>query len=145
MIFRVFPLVQIRCVEEEKKHVFPKVLAAAAAGFAGWQLWRHFFKEDTEIPDISDEVIAGEDVRARAGEEATLRIQGLPGKTYDITVYNPSEKESSSEGLKAQEADAEGFCSWTWMVGTNTAAGEGKIVVTDGEGRAWDFGYRVDA
>lgn len=126
---------------KKRPHGFLKFASAAAlTGAAAFLLTRLLARR----PDpISDEVIEGDDVIGETGEETTFSIVGLPGKRYAITVYNPSSQESGSKGLEAQTADDEGRCSWSWMVGTNTGLGEGRIVVSDGEGRAWDFKYEV--
>ena len=65
------------------------------------------------------------------GDTATLSIQGKPNTKYRITVYYFSGP-SRAQGLKAAVSDDNGEVSWSWKVGTMTAEGEHRIVISGG-------------
>jgi competence protein ComEC len=63
------------------------------------------------------------------GDDATLTAQTSANASCQITVYYKSGP-SKAKGLTPRKADANGFVSWTWVVGTNTTPGTWRIVVT---------------
>lgn len=76
--------------------------------------------------------------------DATVRILGQPGITYDIDVYYKS-GESSAKGLEDQIADENGYVTWTWKIGGRTVAGTFQIVVTgNGESQSVEFTVVVE-
>ncbi len=63
------------------------------------------------------------------GAYASLVIRTAPAAACTITVYYKSGP-SKAQGLGPKTADANGQCSWTWRVGTNTTPGTWSIAVT---------------
>lgn len=66
-----------------------------------------------------------------AGSTAMVTIQGAPDTEYSIHVVYDS-GESDAEGLEPKTSDANGYVSWEWKVGINTAKGEHTIRVEGG-------------
>jgi len=71
----------------------------------------------------------GDEIYATPGEEVTVLLRGKPNTEYKIDVYYASGP-SKSPGLIDLTSDLDGEVSWTWKVGTNTAPGEYRIVIT---------------
>lgn len=63
------------------------------------------------------------------GQDATLMARTLSGAQCSITVYYMSGP-SRAQGLYPKPADAQGYVSWTWKVGTRTTHGTWPIVVS---------------
>ncbi|HEX9897196.1 MAG TPA: thermonuclease family protein [Dehalococcoidales bacterium] len=63
------------------------------------------------------------------GDNATLTAKTLPNAECSITVYYKSGP-STASGLYTKTADADGYVSWTWKVGSKTTPGSWRIVVT---------------
>jgi len=63
------------------------------------------------------------------GSIATLTASTLPGAACSVTVYYGSGP-STAAGLGNKLADATGSVSWSWKVGTRTAPGMHRIVVS---------------
>lgn len=130
------------CHGKKRKRPLLKALFWGGLLYGGYTLLK---REPTrDLLQVSEDTIQGKDIVGIPGEEATFYIYGLPGKTYGISVTNPSQQASESQGLEDQVADATGYCEWTWMVGTNTGVGEGSIVVSDDQDHTWTFAYRVE-
>lgn len=141
-------------VDEKKKKrkcwLLP-ILIGGAIGYACYKFWDCYLREDhaaeqipaEENPALSEDIIKGKGIVGKRGEEARFMMFGVPGKGYDITVYNPSQGTSVAGGQDWLKADARGYCEWNWLVGTNTTLGNGRIVVEDEDGRKWTFGYMV--
>lgn len=66
-----------------------------------------------------------------AGDSASLSAKVAPGATADIDVIYKSGS-SRAAGLEPKQADANGEVSWTWNVGSKTAAGSWTIIVSSG-------------
>jgi hypothetical protein len=62
----------------------------------------------------------------KAGSDAKAAITTEPNAMCDITVKYKSGP-ASAAGLKAQRADKDGKCTWTWKVAKNTAVGEWPV------------------
>lgn len=138
-------MITVYYTKKKKSHKLLKFLAGAALGYSAYKLYSLYCEPvQAALPGVSDEKIKGKITVGHTGEDALFFIYGMPGKSYDITVYNPSSQASESQGLESKVADAEGYCEWSWSVGNNTALGEGSIVVNDSEGRKWTFAYRVE-
>jgi len=69
------------------------------------------------------------------GGYATCSAHTVPGATCTIAVYYSSGK-STAAGLGPKVADAAGNVSWTWKVGTRTAPGSYRTVVTASAGES---------
>ena len=69
----------------------------------------------------------------KPGANAKLVVKTLPAANCTITVYYKSGP-SSASGLGAKQADGSGNCSWSWKVGSATAAGTWSIVVAAAAG-----------
>ncbi len=66
----------------------------------------------------------------KRGANATITIRTQVGTACSIIVYYKSG--SSAAGLGPKVAGANGRCTWTWKVGTNTTPGTWRIVVKTG-------------
>ncbi|MBR7083240.1 MAG: pilus assembly protein, partial [Clostridia bacterium] len=77
----------------------------------------------------------------KAGENATITIQGKPNTKYYITVIYKSGP-SDAEELNEKISDSNGVVSWTWKVGARTSAGTWKIVIKGG-GQEKTFSFDV--
>ncbi len=65
------------------------------------------------------------------GNQATVIIQGTPGKTYSIDFYEAPSKPSSLSALEDKKADENGFISWTFEIGSSCSLGKRKIVIKE--------------
>ena len=63
------------------------------------------------------------------GENVYVGIKGEPDKLYDITVYNPSGKSSSSL-LVSKRAGDDGSVYWSWKVSENVSDGYIRVIVS---------------
>jgi hypothetical protein len=81
------------------------------------------------------------DTTVKAGDVATLTIQGEPDTQYEIEVYYSSGR-SKAEGLEPKTSDADGKVSWSWKVGTKTAPGTYKIIIS-GNGQKQEVPFTV--
>ncbi|MCL6471795.1 MAG: hypothetical protein K6T91_03175 [Firmicutes bacterium] len=63
------------------------------------------------------------------GNAVTLVAKTTPGATCSIVVMYKSGP-SRAQGLGTKVADANGYVSWTWIVGTRTTLGTWPITVT---------------
>ena len=80
--------------------------------------------QNVRIVDLAHSVEPGNDI--------TLIAQAKPGVTCSIAYVTPSGNLSSAAGLAAKVAGAVGTVSWTWRIGSSTAAGAAKVKVTCG-------------
>lgn len=62
------------------------------------------------------------------GNYANIIVQGTPGKTYSIDFY---ETPSSTSQIEDKKADANGFVSWSFEIGSSCNLGKRKIVVKE--------------
>lgn len=85
--------------------------------------------EITETRTVIDVAmqITGE---VKAGNKATLELEGKPNVTYSISVVYSSGP-STAAGLVDKTAGADGKVAWSWLVGSRTKAGAYDVVVTD--------------
>ena len=65
-------------------------------------------------------------------ELVEIRVRTLPGATVFLQVVNPVTGTWSSwpkiaDGGKIKVADADGICSWSWVLFNSVAKGEGEI------------------
>ncbi len=67
----------------------------------------------------------------QTGNQATIFVQGTPGKTYSIEFYETPSVVASSSSLEDKKADANGFVSWTFKIGSNCNPGKRKLVVKE--------------
>lgn len=65
----------------------------------------------------------------RQGGTATVTVKTRPGDRCDITVIYKSGP-STAKGLVAKQADASGFVSWSWTVGSRTTPGSWPVVIS---------------
>lgn len=136
---------------KKRKGLFLPLLIGGAVGYAAYKFWDGYLREEhvaedmpeEEDPALSEDIIKAKGIIGKRGEEARFMMFGVPGKGYDITVYNPSQGTSVAGGQDWLKADARGYCEWNWSVGNNTTTGNGRIVVEDEDGRKWTFGYMV--
>ena len=74
------------------------------------------------------------------GNSAMITVSGQTGERYTITVYYKSGK-SSAKGLE-EKTCRDGTVSWTWKVGSRTAEGTYRIVISGG-GETAEFAFTV--
>ncbi len=65
------------------------------------------------------------------GNQATIFIQGTPGKTYSIEFYETPSSVASLTSLEDKKADANGFVSWTFEIRNTCNPGMRKLVVKE--------------
>lgn len=82
----------------------------------------------TVIPEIPIELIYLTE-RAIIGNNANIAIRTLPDKSCSIKYTTPAGAISKAQGLKSKISDVEGYCSWEWVIGSNTKPGTGHIVI----------------
>ena len=73
-------------------------------------------------------------VYANPGETVTLQHKGLANQRHFISVISPRGNKLTAQGLVPKYSDSSGIVTWTWLVGTNTYPGEGKIIINDPNG-----------
>ena len=73
-------------------------------------------------------------VYANPGETVTLQHKGLANQRYFISVISPRGNKLTAQGLGPKYSDSSGIVTWTWLVGTNTYPGEGKITINGPNG-----------
>jgi len=86
------------------------------------------------VPEVSNEgslplTIVSLTSPVSPGADATLRAKTIPNASCSIEVYYKSGL-SEAAGLETKPADPAGDVSWTWRVGSRTAPGDWRIVVT---------------
>ncbi len=64
----------------------------------------------------------------QTGNQATVFIQGTPGKTYSIDFY---ETLSSTAKIDDAKADANGFVSWSFEITDSCSPGKRKIIIKE--------------
>ncbi len=65
------------------------------------------------------------------GNEATIFIQGTPGKTYSIEFYETPSTAANSDSLKDKKADENGIVSWTFEIKSNCNPGKRKLIIKE--------------
>lgn len=85
-------------------------------------------KEKEETQTGNQSILVENKLKVKAGEEATVMIEGTPNVEYRINVYYSSGA-SKAKGLEPKKTNAKGNVSWTWKIGTNTKPGKYKIVI----------------
>ena len=65
------------------------------------------------------------------GGDASIMIQGQPGKKYNIKFYTVSSSDSIFTEFDEQTADENGFVTWTFRVPMNCESGNRKIIISD--------------
>lgn len=63
-----------------------------------------------------------------AGDKANISVKGKPHAVYSIEV-NYSSGKSSASGLESKMSNGDGIVSWSWTVGSRTAAGKYSVVI----------------
>jgi hypothetical protein len=84
-----------------------------------------------EPPPLPEKVSVTSPVQV--GSHATVTVKTQPGSHCHITYYTPKGNPSASQELTERIADGNGVCSWSWQIGTNTAPGMGKVIISVGE------------
>lgn len=64
----------------------------------------------------------------QTGNQATVFIQGTPGKTYSFEFYETPESKAKIEDAKA---DANGFVSWSFEITNACNAGKRKVLIKE--------------
>lgn len=69
-------------------------------------------------------------VGGRPGDRARVVVQARPGAACTIRYTTPAGTVSRAQGLAPTTADASGQASWSWVIGTATRPGTGRVEVT---------------
>ncbi len=59
-----------------------------------------------------------------------MKIRTKPGNLCTLVYILPSGRRSTAKGLGNTYADQEGYCYWTWVIGSRTKPGTGRLIVT---------------
>lgn len=83
------------------------------------------------IPEISEGIntVFITDTVAK-GDDASIMIQGEPGKKYLMTFYYGNSDSVFTEPVE-QTADGNGFVTWTFRVPSNCISGNRKIIINE--------------
>jgi hypothetical protein len=65
----------------------------------------------------------------KAGKNATVTIETTPGAFCYLTYWTPSGRLSSADGLGGKTADANGVCSWKWLITDKEPPGNGTVAI----------------
>lgn len=84
----------------------------------------------TPTPILRPEVVFISVVGGRPGGRASAEIRTTPSGSCTIRYTTPAGTVSSAQGLTPKSANAVGIVSWSWVIGSNTRAGFGTVVVT---------------
>lgn len=63
---------------------------------------------------------------------AQASIRTLPGLECSLIYKTPAGTLSQARGLGSKLADAEGFCQWSWKIGSSTRPGVGQVTISSG-------------
>jgi hypothetical protein len=66
------------------------------------------------------------------GGTASVAVQTAPNASCSIKYITPRGTDSTAQGLIPKTADASGRVSWSWVIGTATQPGTGRVTVTCG-------------
>jgi hypothetical protein len=66
----------------------------------------------------------------KLGKNATIKIKTTPNTFCYLTYWSPGGRISSASGLGAKTADANGVCTWTWLISNNEDPGNGTIAIS---------------
>lgn len=87
---------------------------------------------DETVPEESDGInVVYKTDTVEKGGDASIMIQGTPGKTYIIEFYENSTKIADYSNLEKQKSDENGFVTWTFRVPMNCESGNRKIVIRE--------------
>ncbi len=67
----------------------------------------------------------------QTGNQASIIIEGTPGKTYSIEFYESPSSVAKSSELDDTKADSNGFVSWTFEISNNCNRGKRKILIKE--------------
>lgn len=70
------------------------------------------------------------------GNDATITVSGETGKEYTIEVYRNNTDKLASDSLKANNADSNGFVSWTFDT-DNCESGYRKVIIKESNGEKY--------
>ena len=65
------------------------------------------------------------------GNQATIFIQGTPGKTYSIDFYETPSTAAATSSLEDKKADTNGFVSWTFEISKTCNPGKRKLIIKE--------------
>ncbi len=65
------------------------------------------------------------------GNQASIFIQGTPGKTYSIEFYETPSSTANLTSLEDKKADANGFVSWTFEIRNTCNLGKRKLIIKE--------------
>jgi hypothetical protein len=80
---------------------------------------------------------------AYVGDDAHVEIRTRPGSACSISYTTPSGTISTADGLDNKTADQDGYCSWSWTIGSNTKPGTGTITITAG-GKTQTYPIKIE-
>ena len=67
----------------------------------------------------------------QVGNQATVFIQGTPGKTYSIEFYETPSSTAKLVELEDKKADANGFVSWSFEIRNTCNLGKRKLIIKE--------------
>lgn len=87
---------------------------------------------DETIPEKSNGInVVYKTDTVEKGSDASIMIQGEPGKKYRMKFYADSSSDSDFSDFEEITADENGFASWTFRVPMNSETGNRKIVINE--------------
>ena len=99
-------------------------------------------QQSTSSNKTLDITVVSKTNTVNAGENASIKIKGLPGHTYEIDViYNSGS--STATGLNEKTADKDGYVTWMWKVGGRTASGTYDIIISE-NGYTYKTSFNVE-
>lgn len=100
--------------------------------------------ENNKVPsETVSEVLNGINIVFKSesvnkGDDASIMVQGKPGKKYILTFYSTSSDEVFKE-YEAVYADENGFINWTFAVPMNSESGNRKIIIAEDSDERTDY------
>ena len=86
----------------------------------------------TPIPKSTPENDFGVTLPQRAywNSKVTVSAEASPGMSCKLNYITPAGTISEANGLGHTIANANGVCSWTWIIGESKKKGSGRVIVT---------------
>jgi len=73
----------------------------------------------------------------RVGDTASVIVEAYPGAACYLDYTTPSGTSSTAHGLGYQTANAKGRCSWSWLIGSRTTPGVGRVLIEVDDVSEW--------
>jgi len=126
-------LAALKLTEEQAKIVAASIASPSTLG-------NNISIASKDLPAGLTPQIVSEALSVKAGQNASLTIKTLPGALCNIDVFVVNRTPVVLPGLEDKTADADGLCSWKWLVKSNTPRGSwGVKVAATSEGKSDDM------